>query len=148
MRIKPRSVAQLASVVFIAAAGVVAFRNPTEDSLLILLLLRFGVLLYATFQARFASDASQPWWFGFAVFGWAYIAFGAAAFIDHFAYNVWFDPANPLGNLAALASGMSPGRQSARLASVARFWVTIVLGILGGSLASAIARRKGRRASL
>lgn len=143
MRVRPRSIANLTGAVLAAAVGLAAFRNPTEELLIILLLLRFFILIYATLQTRVAGSADRAWWFGFAVFGWAYAGFVVAAFSDQGRSwsAAWFEPGNILGNLASITMAPTPSRPAWRLAAVARFWLTLGFGSLGGYLAHWLVRR-------
>lgn len=68
------SLAGLMGVVVAVALGLAALRNPTTGWFGITSLVTGGVLMLAVVGAVCRRGASRAWWFGFALFGWGYLA--------------------------------------------------------------------------
>jgi hypothetical protein len=72
--IRPRcSIAGLLTTVFIAAIGVAALRESTDLWDVAVFGMTHVVLLVAVLLAIYATKLRQPYWLGFAVFGWTYL---------------------------------------------------------------------------
>jgi hypothetical protein len=71
------SISGLMASVLIAGLGFAALRNASEGWAFATVNLAVAALLFAAFRARFGPCHHRPWWFGFALFGWAHLLFGS-----------------------------------------------------------------------
>jgi hypothetical protein len=77
-------IATLMVLVAFTAASLAPLQNPTATWRGLLMYLKVGPLLYATFRARYGRGRAADWWFGFAAFGWACLGLNAS--------QVWYLP--------------------------------------------------------
>jgi hypothetical protein len=66
----------LMGTVVLIAVGLAAFRSGSERWFESLYSLTIAVLLLGSVGAKYGREESRPFWFGFALFGWAYLLFG------------------------------------------------------------------------
>lgn len=70
------TIAGLMGAVLVTACGLAALRSGQLGALRWFYTLTIVILLMAVLAARLACAERRPFWFGFAVFGWAYLVLG------------------------------------------------------------------------
>jgi hypothetical protein len=116
----------------------------TDPGILVLMYARFGLMITATFLARFGERRHRTWWFGFSACGWAAILFSVPGLWSLGSVNV--APGIDLADLSAsiafqLADGsLSAGRVD-QLAAVVDSWFNLLAAFTGGMMALALDRR-------
>ena len=58
--------------VLIVGVELAALQSATEEWAEAARFLTIGILVIATYRARFSTGKTGTWWFGFALLGWAY----------------------------------------------------------------------------
>src|SRR5215204_5021435 len=72
------SIRLLMVVVVLVAVIIAAWQGATELWANVVFNLVVLTLLIASFKARYSRGAWGAWWFGFALFGWAYLVLAIA----------------------------------------------------------------------
>jgi hypothetical protein len=68
------SIAGLMGIVVVAAIGLAALRNASDNWAGVMLLLTCGTLALAIVGVVCRTEGERAWWLGFALFGWGYLA--------------------------------------------------------------------------
>jgi hypothetical protein len=86
------SIRRLMGAVLIAAIGLTAWRFAGNVAANIVFNLTVGVLILATYQARFTSGRAGARWLGFATLGWAHLVLWLAGMPwgQSYAFNLTF----------------------------------------------------------
>ena len=136
-----------------AALGCMVIREPSKPYIALLLYIKVCGLVVAVFKAKYGGKESRDWWFGFAAFGWGFLALSAnnsvldTVYFGSPAYFQWYDLVGTMAIRLKAYLPAGPGRDPAPLAEVIRFWLTAATGTIGGTLTHLIARRAKLRGS-
>lgn len=71
MSYSKNSIARWMIGVGLLAFGLAPLASPSLVWILVLIYIELGVVVGATFRARFGPERHSGWWFGFATLGWA-----------------------------------------------------------------------------
>ncbi len=153
MRESRLSIAGLMVVVAVVGAGLAPLASLSDAWLVALMYVEFGVVVAATFLARFGSAKGSGWWFGFATFGWGRLLISVP--------GLWYavnkpvavqgvDVADLTGSfgeyVAILMAESIPAGQLTRhitmVIAVVGFWFTMISAVAGGFLGRALDRRR------
>jgi hypothetical protein len=135
------------ALVAVIAVTFAALNDPTDLRLSLLLYAKVGILLWATFCARYSRGRAATWWFGFAAFGWAQMMISTLNPAVKTAGDVapWYrqvtDIAGTIGGWLHYHASHGPYGYPGRLAEVVRFWMNLGIAVIGGLLALALAPR-------
>jgi hypothetical protein len=132
---------RLAIAVAVISVGLVPLNDPARPWLGALMYLKIGILIAATFLARYGHN--RDWWFGFATLGWAHLIISVPglwnavyALAPQAGFDV-FDLAGSAADLVKLWANRQEGRARnwyAPEAAVISFWMTMGASAAGGSL--------------
>jgi hypothetical protein len=152
MTLPRNSVAAWLLVTALVAFALAPLANLTDATLTAVMYLKFGILIAATFLARFGSKRYAAWWFGFSVCGWASTLFGAWSLWAGINKVVLTPPgvdfcvlSDSIAIQIEKAMGLSRPSNQGRLASVVRLWFNIFAAVTGGLLAIGCEHRSTRR---
>lgn len=138
-------------IICVMAISLYASLYPSDVSLGGLKSLKVGLILFASFQARYGRGKTADWWFGFAAFGWASVMLSAlelpyfpAHRIARTGYWDLFHPGVTLGQWIEDRDHLpgSDHRGQVRMAEAARYWLTLLAALVGGLLSLQISRRR------
>jgi len=73
------SIAFLMGFTLIVGVELAALQSATGEWAEAVRFLTIGILVVATYRARFSTGMAGTWWFGFALLGWAYYLLGIDA---------------------------------------------------------------------
>src|SRR5215469_5613287 len=91
------TIAGMMGAVLVTACWLAALRSDKLDALRWFYALTIAILLLAVLAARLARAERRPFWFGFAVFGWAYLLLGLG--LRPQLPSAWGPPSDPVVNV-------------------------------------------------
>ena len=93
-------IAAIMAVIAVLAVEMASFRVASDGYVNLTRHLTVVVLATATYLARYREGDRAAWWFGFALFGWAYFALAVDASARRDAVSVAPAAPHPAGDLA------------------------------------------------
>lgn len=150
MRATVSSIGKMMMIVAIFSVACAATMRPSTEMLTLLLHVKVGVLLWATFRARYGDGWDSAWWFGFAACGWGAFAMGVPnntmPLPDALGAPTYMNPADIAGTIGTwiyyLIRPRSHPWGGYNLAEAARFWMMmIVAGLIGGTVSQFVWKR-------
>jgi hypothetical protein len=157
------NLASVMAAVFVAACGFAALRSGSRAWLQASYGLTLVTLLAATLLGRTRRGEAGDFWFGFALFGWAYLLLGVSNLAVVFPggnavaegrpngflpMTDWLDDAltglavrEPAGTATPLMSGFYKTNRFQRTLWIAQLQITLGFALLGGISARWLARR-------
>jgi hypothetical protein len=83
------SIAHMMLFVVVLALGLAPLGAPLGLMTGVNAYLRVGIVVAATFAARYRTGRASAWWFGFAVFGWASLLFDIEGGVFEYQSTEW-----------------------------------------------------------
>jgi hypothetical protein len=150
------SVGTWLGIVALMALCLAPLANLSDLTSLALVYVKFGLVIVATFLARYRPGRPAAWWFGFATLGWASILIGGPGnSMGHIALTSNADLGDLSGSVVVsliailfpnLAIGSPPNMKSfVHLRGVVQLWFLIVAATAGGLLSLFVYDRQNRR---
>ncbi len=144
-------IAALMAVIAVLAVELASFRVASDGYVDLTRLLTVVMLAVAVYLARYREGDRAAWWFGFALFGWAYFALAVNASARQSAASVLsLRPVPPVTVLGLFFGDES--LTSNNRAVIKHWWnqyeilqsiLTLVIACLGGVAGWILARRRG-----
>ena len=156
MRGVPRSrvripIAALMALIAVLAVEMASFRVASDGYVDLWRHLTVVMLAVATYLARYREGDRAAWWFGFALFGWAYFALAVGASARRSAVS--FLSLRPLPPVTFLVLFVGDGYLTSKNPVLIKHWwnqfeilqsiFTLVAACLGGLAGWMLSRRRG-----
>jgi hypothetical protein len=148
----------LMAIIALLALELGSLRVATEGYVDATRYLTVSTLATATYLARHRKGDRGEWWFGFALFGWAYFALmldavgrrGFAVAMSHVPFNFAPSPFLPPATILGLLGGESASRYSPGLTillwnryEILQSILTLIVALAGGIVCWTLGRLRG-----